>query len=104
MEVLSLDKASEIANGWYNLIVNKKHPAIVAMTEHRYSKCLECPFRKGLLGLTDICGKCSCPLKSKLASYQSECPLGKWGKIEVKENNKKIELFERKILIKTIEI
>jgi hypothetical protein len=102
MEILSLDKASEIANGWYNVIVNQKHPAIVAMTKHRFSKCIECPFRKGVFGIGDVCSKCTCPLKSKLASYQSECPIGKWGKIEVKEKNNKIELFEYNTLIKTI--
>lgn len=102
MVELSLDKASEIANGWYNVIVNQKHPAIVAMTKHRFSKCIECPFRKGVFGIGDVCGKCSCPLKSKLASYLSECPIGKWSKIKVVEQDNKLELIENNIIIAII--
>lgn len=99
MAVSFLDKISEIADGWYNAIINKKHPAIVAMTEHRYSKCFECPFRKGVAGITDVCGKCSCPLKSKLASYQSTCPVGKWDKIDYTIIGDSITLKEKETII-----
>jgi len=46
----------------------------------RYDMCLSCP---ELIGLTKQCKKCGCfmPEKSKLA--KAECPLHKWGQVEV---------------------
>lgn len=91
-------KITEIADGWYNLL-SKKHPAIQFMVNKRFEQCKECPFRKGLLGITDSCGKCGCPLKAKLHSYPSSCPIGKWNKVECQIDKDKVTLIENNQII-----
>jgi hypothetical protein len=69
-----------ILDGWYNKLIAKKHPALKAMFDYRYDKCKECPYRKSLID-KDLCGKCGCPIATKLMAYNAECPIGKWTKI-----------------------
>jgi hypothetical protein len=89
---------AEIVEGWYNLLT-KKHPAIQFMVKRRYESCKDCPFRKGIAGVTDMCGKCGCHLKAKLHSYQSSCPINKWSKVDCIIEGDSVQLKENNIII-----
>lgn len=45
--------------------------------QERRSICNACPSKK--LG---VCTECGCPLLSKIKVSFTECPLGKWGKVD----------------------
>ena len=86
-----------IIDGWIKKF-STKHPCIQTMFSIRYKKCLDCPFRKQFVG-KDLCTKCGCPLASKLLAYKAECPIKKWGKIDVIGENDNIILKENNIII-----
>ena len=45
----------------------------------RFATCLDC---EHLFKPTSTCKKCGCFMKVKVRLKGSECPIGKWGKIE----------------------
>jgi len=46
----------------------------------RFDICLECP---QLIKLTNQCKECGCIMSAKTKLPNAECPLGKWGQINV---------------------
>jgi hypothetical protein len=51
--------------------------------EERMSICLGCP---ELIKATKQCKKCGCIMELKTKLPHAECPLQKWGKIQLEEN------------------
>jgi hypothetical protein len=47
--------------------------------EKRYSICKSCDQYDTKY---DVCKMCSCEMKSKTTSIYSECPSGKWGRLD----------------------
>ena len=73
---MDLDRiTNEIFPGWFNLITGREVHA--DMAAKRTLVCLDCP-ELGNGVFFDKCGKCGCPIKAKVFSPKSKCPLGKW--------------------------
>jgi hypothetical protein len=51
-----------------------------AVYEERWGMCQACP---ELIKLTKQCKKCGCFMKIKTTLPGAECPIGKWGKVDV---------------------
>jgi hypothetical protein len=49
-------------------------------SEARFSICKQCP---EYIKLTTQCKKCGCVMKLKTKMANAECPVGKWGAIDV---------------------
>ena len=67
-----MSKLSEIINGWGNSFF--PDPLYEKLATERATICGECPFLK----LKSVCGKCGCPIISKVRSLNSHCPMSKW--------------------------
>ena len=48
--------------------------------KERYDMCLSCP---ELIKMTKQCKKCGCFMAAKTKLAKAECPLHKWGQVEV---------------------
>jgi len=90
-----LKKIKDIIEGNYNHLVglNKDDP-LYNISLRRLSICLECEHKTNssikLLKPYIKCGKCGCPLESKVKAPMSSCPIGKWGAVpEIKNINNK---------------
>ena len=82
-------KLAEIASGWKNFIeASPEHQQMIA---YRLAVCDGCPQKEQMSPVGKMliqaindkasiyrCGKCKCPLASKTASPQSQCPLSYW--------------------------
>lgn len=44
----------------------------------RYSICKACPFNEQRKIIGEVCNKCGCIIKAKVAFLYSSCPLQKW--------------------------
>lgn len=67
-------------------LFNKKMGRVpVEEKNKRLSICRACPF---FINLTRQCKKCGCIMTEKTKLADAECPIGKWGKInlEVTDN------------------
>lgn len=84
--------------------IDNQHPVVLFVKAHRYKECKNCS-----KNTFNVCRMCGCPLKSKLGSYTTSCPLKKWGQIKVDviknndstiynviENNKIIYSYEER--------
>lgn len=91
-----MSKANEIFQGWKNVVIKKEHVERIAKA--RLNICNTCEhhskFHDTPLRPDDHCTHCSCTLKAKTRSLESECPIGKWPKIE--SNGKQEEIYDKK--------
>jgi len=73
-----LSKFLEITKSWITAINPSDEQQRIA--DQRIAVCNECPFRKyNDVGDFYYCGKCGCPLKSKIYSpVEKSCPEGRW--------------------------
>lgn len=69
--------------GWSNLLFSsgQKKSYIDKVSDQRLEICRQCPYHS--VKVTEHCSKCGCPLAAKTRSLSSECPVGKWGAVEV---------------------
>lgn len=51
--------------------------------DERLAICLECP---RLIKATKQCKECGCFMDVKAKLFDADCPLGKWGPVEVDKN------------------
>lgn len=77
---LALQKASNIVEGYYNLVI--KDNVVEELACKRISICLACEFKVPLVRVNEkwyfSCSKCNCPIDAKTRSTGERCPLGKW--------------------------
>ena len=82
-----MGKAKEIAEGWANYILRREEN----VSKLRTKICEGCEWHssKHETNRPDVhCFKCKCTLAAKTRSLTSECPIGKWAKIEIDNNGK----------------
>lgn len=66
-------------------LFNKKMGRVsIEQKNQRLQICKECPF---FLKITSQCKKCGCLMTEKTKLADAECPIGKWGKINVEVIN-----------------
>lgn len=71
-----ISKFKQMLNGYVNLLKKKgnvQDSEIEKVAQMRYSKCLECPEKKG-----ENCSACGCLLAAKVRSLDASCPIYKW--------------------------
>jgi hypothetical protein len=84
---LNYDTVRSLTNAVKDLVLGREAPPI--LREERERICHTCPFRDRLR-----CNQCGCFIKTKVALYSSECPIGKWpsasdaGVNSTQENNR----------------
>ena len=67
------------ARPWDMLNPHAEHVSDEIQKE-RYDMCLSCP---ELIKMTKQCKKCGCFMAAKTKLAKAECPLNKWGQVEV---------------------
>lgn len=89
----------EIINAWFTSINPNETESTLA--KERLDICMKCDFRKEVIHNKDwsaLCGKCGCPIRSKIFTNQfGSCPEKKWNPLE--ENYKSILKEKGKTLI-----
>jgi hypothetical protein len=89
----------EIINAWFTSINPNETESILA--KERLDICMKCDFRKEVIHNKEwsaLCGKCGCPIRSKIFTNQfGSCPEKKWNILE--ENYKSILKEKGKTLI-----
>jgi hypothetical protein len=73
------EKAKKKARPWD--LFNKNIARVeTVVAEERYEICSSCP---KLIKLTGQCRECGCLMQHKVKLPHADCPLGKWGTVEV---------------------
>ena len=84
----------QITEGLKNKIFKQEHVEEVAKT--RWNECYKCEHldsvgdKCAISATKPCCGKCGCSIGLKIRALSSSCPVGKWGAVVGKEENKKI--------------
>ena len=92
-----MGRLEEIYASWENYIF--KTPEIEFLVKERMAICVKCD----ALDEFNICTQCYCPSQGKAMNPHSNCTLGKWNNLKLKENmENKIETPTPKVIEKKV--
>jgi hypothetical protein len=70
--------SEKIARPW-DLLFYKKNPLMEQIYNERMDICKQCP---NFISLIQQCKECGCVMPAKAKNPASECPIGKWHKVQ----------------------